>query len=206
MKNVIKFSTILLICALVLVGCKDSSLPIEMEAAIDRGKGIITKEKIPENSYESAILNHGFANLENYALQGNVKAQHFLSLAYLSGEVVPKNFELAEKWARRAANQGSKSSQYLLGMIKKSAMQTDGIYHIHKNAMLAYMWFSLAAAQGHEEAIKMRDQISTIMSGPENYEVIKMAQEQATAWRPCNDLKCMDYEPDFDPFLRNVWQ
>ena len=193
-----KIATILAACIIISVGCKDNQIPINTESAIDKLKGKITNDKLPEKSYDSALASHGFPKLLELAEQGDKKAQHFVAVAYLTGEAVPKNFSLAEKWARRAANQGSSASQYLMGMLKKSAITTEGVYHINKNVVLSYMWFSVAAANGNEASAGMREEIANIIRESGNNEWLEQGQSLATKWKICENSKCMDDEPDMD--------
>ncbi|MBY0264627.1 MAG: sel1 repeat family protein, partial [Holosporales bacterium] len=64
------------------------------------------------------------------------------------GEGMPKNLKEAEKWIRKAAEQGSAKAQYNLGLI----------YHegegMPKNLKEAARWFRKAAEQGLSEATK----------------------------------------------------
>ncbi|MEE8435016.1 MAG: tetratricopeptide repeat protein [bacterium] len=55
------------------------------------------------------------------------------------------------KWFRRAAEHGDAAAQSNLG-----GMYGEG-QGVPQDDVLAHMWFSLAAAQGNEEAVKNRD-------------------------------------------------
>lgn len=53
--------------------------------------------------------------------------------------------------AFKKAEQGDLNAQYDLGMMYKSGLG------VPQNYKLAYIWFSLAAAKGHKDAVKRRD-------------------------------------------------
>jgi len=80
------------------------------------------------------------------AEQGFAKAQFNLGLMYSKGEGVPQNYKQAMHWYSKAAEQGMAKAQYSLGLM----------YYIRQDYKLAYVWSSLAVAQGDESAIKYR--------------------------------------------------
>lgn len=178
-----------------LPGCKDASISSSASAPVDRAKAIDPRERLPETGVETALQNHGFPTLLKWAEEGDSKAQHFVAVAYLSGKVVPKNFALAETWARRAANQGSPPSQFLMGIIRKDAAVGDNLLALEPNSIISYFWFSLAAARGHDAARVERDKLERAMDS----EWVKRAQELALAWRPCTAQACLDQEPSPGP-------
>ena len=73
------------------------------------------------------------------------------------------------------ALQGSASGQFNIGTLSMAV----GIAMAPKNLVLAYMWFSLAAAQGNEEAAKNRDKVARNMTSAQ----IAEAQKLASEWR-----------------------
>ena len=181
-----------------LASCKDASLPISVEAAIDRAKTSVTGNRLPEKTSEAAISNHGHAKLLQWAQDGDEKAQHFVAVAYLTGNSVPKNFDVAAKWALRAANQGSASSQFMIGFMRADAAAGNDLLALEPNLVRAYMWLSLAAAQGHEPAKKELDRIQSSMDPS----WVQRAQTLAAAWSQCNTKECQDSEPDPGPSSR----
>lgn len=184
--------TLLILLTLSLAGCKDASLPAPLEAAVDRAKTTVSGNRLPEKSSEAAITNHGQVKLLEWAEEGDGKAQHFVAVAYLTGNTVPKNFDAAAKWALRAANQGSAPSQFLIGFIREDAAAGNNLLSVQPNLVRAYMWLSLAAAQGHEPARSELDRIQSTMEP----RWVQRAQKLAAAWQQCKAKECQDFEPD----------
>ena len=184
--------TLLIVLTLSFAGCKDASLPAPAEAAFDRAKTTLTGDRLPEKSSEAAITNHGHAKLLEWAEKGDGKAQHFVAIAYLNGNTVPKNFDAAGKWALRAANQGLARSQFLIGLIRIDAATGGHLLAVEPNFVRAYMWLSLAAAQGHEPARNELDRIQAAMDP----RWVQRSQTLAAAWQQCKAKECQDFEPD----------
>jgi TPR repeat protein len=74
-------------------------------------------------------------------------------------------------WYRLAAEQGHAHAQGDLGV-----MYYKG-WGVPKDYVLAYMWFILAAAQGDEEAVKLRDIVAGRMTPAQIAEAQRMAWE-----------------------------
>lgn len=130
-------------------------------------------------AYEREDFQTAYQNWLPLAEQGNLYAQANLSLLYLDGLGVPKNFKEFVKWSKRAAEQGSVPSQHNLGVAYengqgvgqdyaeaakwylKAADQDDtssqislgGLYEAGKgvrmNKVLALKWYLIAAQRGH---------------------------------------------------------
>ena len=83
------------------------------------------------------------------AEQGHAGAQFVLGLSYDFG--VNKDPELAFHWYNRAAEQGYADAQYHLASLYNAG---EGV---PQNYAYAYAWVNLAAAQGKESAITVRD-------------------------------------------------
>lgn len=64
---------------------------------------------------------------------------------YSKGQGVPKDFQQAIVWYRKAAEQRDLEAQYQLGLIYSEVVEPQD----YKQAMV---WFSKAAEQGHVEA------------------------------------------------------
>jgi TPR repeat protein len=150
------------------------------------------QQRISENSPTDAVDKYGFPELLRRAGDGDPRAQHFVAVAYLMGTTVPKNFDEAARWARRAANQGSSASQFLMGLIRRDdALADNDLLALQPKITLAYMWFNLAASQGHEKAKQERDSLE----GNADPRWIARAQKLSAEWRPCASAACADYEP-----------
>jgi TPR repeat protein len=87
-----------------------------------------------------------YARLRALAEEGNVLAEHLMGNMYLWGEGVPKNYEQAVAWWRKAADQGSSNSQSNLG-----DMYQNG-WGVPKDDLIAVNWFQKAADQGNAVA------------------------------------------------------
>jgi TPR repeat protein len=176
----------------VLMGCKDASLPTPLGSAISQAKGFVTGNRLPESDSREAVANHGLQTLLNWAEEGDGKAQFFVAVAYLDGQSVPKNFAAAEKWALRAANQGVPPAQYLMGFIRLAELKgTQDLSQVTPLIIRAYMWFSLSAAGGHKPAVEERDRLQSAMDNA----MVNRAQEMAANWRPCASRACWDRDP-----------
>ena len=137
--------------------------------------------------------------------QGLDVAQFNLGLMYANGQGVLKDEAEAIKWYRLAAGQGRADAQYQLGNLyyeqniypeavrwfrlaaeqgRADAQSNLGVMYadgdgVAQDYVLAYMWFSLAAAQDHREAIDNRDSIASLMSPTQ----IAEAQKRAREWK-----------------------
>ena len=78
------------------------------------------------------------------------------------------------KEMRADAKQGDADAQYNLGF-----MYSEGL-GVSRNYVLAYMWTDLAAAQGDQDAIELRDKLFMEMTPSQIIKAHKMARE----WKP----------------------
>jgi TPR repeat protein len=85
------------------------------------------------------------------AEQGQAGAQHNLGYMYQSGTSVPQNDAEGVRLYRLAAKQGIARSQASLGMMY------IGGRGVPQNTLRAYVWLSVAVAQGFEEARQQRE-------------------------------------------------
>lgn len=83
------------------------------------------------------------------AEQGNKFAMQNLGELYAEGKGVPQNQREAIKWLKRAAEAGLIDAQYKLGIA-----YLEGVT---KDARNAYIWLSVAAANGFSGAARYRD-------------------------------------------------
>lgn len=174
-------------------GCDNSSTQIQ--SVVNRANSVLTGDRLPEDTLSSALERHGFAQLLAWAKEGDMKAQHYVAVAYYEGKGVPINFAEASKWALRAANQGVPHSQLLLGRIRlDEGLQENNLLMSQAKFELAYMWFSLASAQGLSAA---DEDLKTIVSIYADQPALqKEFQQLAAEWRQCNHQSCWDFEPD----------
>ncbi len=85
------------------------------------------------------------------------------------------DYATALKEWRPLAAQGNAAAQALLGMMYYEEGQG-----VPKDYVQAYMWLSLAAAQGYERATKLRDKLAKKMTPSELAEAQRLARE----WKP----------------------
>jgi len=74
----------------------------------------------------------------------------------------------------KAAEQGCAGAQYNFGVMYHKGLGVPQDY------VMAHMWFSLAAAQAHEDAIKIRDMVAARMTREQIAEAERLARE----WKP----------------------
>lgn len=141
--------------------------------------------------------------------QGDVKAQVNLGMMYYTGEGVPKDAAKAAEWYQKAAEAGSAEGRRQLGFLHrdgegvpknasiafdlfgKAAVQGDSIaqaafgemhYNGHgttKDVVLGYAWINLAAASGHEQALKNRALAEQQMGTKD----VAEAQRLSSSWK-----------------------
>jgi len=111
-------------------------------------------EGVPENAAEAMKW------YRKAAEQGNARAQNNLGVMYKRGVGVPEddfwgweNDTEAVKWYRKAAEQGNATAQSNLGVMYENG---EGV---PKDDVVAYAWYSAAAASGHDNGCENRDDI-----------------------------------------------
>jgi hypothetical protein len=124
---------------------------------------------VPQD-YTQALYWYGLA-----AEQGYAAAQFNVGFLYATGVGVLQSYTEAGHWYWLAAQQGHADAQHNLGYL----------YHIGQGGLpqdfvQAHMWYNLAAAQGVENARKLRDHVASLISPAEE----ATAQQLAREWRP----------------------
>tara|TARA_B100000809_G_scaffold193194_1_gene192130 strand:- start:552 stop:1265 length:714 start_codon:yes stop_codon:yes gene_type:complete len=111
-------------------------------------------EGVPENAAEAMKW------YRKAVEQGNARAQNNLGVMYKKGVGVPEddfwgweNDTEAVKWYRKAAEQGNATAQSNLGVMYENG---EGV---PKDDVVAYAWYSAAAASGHDNGCENRDDI-----------------------------------------------
>jgi len=135
---------------------------------------------------------------------GQADKQLALGNAYYKGDGVPRDYKEATKWYRLAADQGLAEPCFMLGVIYEQGKSPDYFEAVKwyreaaeqgyipaqfelgnkyatgrgvpQNFAEAYVWFSIAAASGHEDARKGRDKFARKLS----HEEIMQAQARST--------------------------
>jgi uncharacterized protein len=77
-------------------------------------------------------------------------------------------------WYRRAADQGLKGAQWLLGIMYQTG------YGVQQDYVQAHMWYNLSAAQGWGPAAEARTMLERAMTPAQVAEAQKLAHE----WKP----------------------
>lgn len=112
---------------------------------------------------------------ERAARNGNRIAMHDLALYYAEGRGdVDVNIETAAKWFEKAAQRGVVDSQYNLGVLFESGQG------LPRNLTEAYVWYSIAAAQGDDFARKH----ITVLKNQINDSDVKRAQNRVAEFKP----------------------
>jgi uncharacterized protein len=108
------------------------------------------------------------------ARQGVAESQGVIGYYYNNGYgSLPKDPAIAACWFRRGANQGNAFSQFNLGRVTSIGLGVPEDY------VEAYKWLNLAAAQGIEPAISLRDTLRPLLTSAQLAE----AQRASTNWR-----------------------
>jgi TPR repeat protein len=85
-----------------------------------------------------------------------------------------RDYATAARVIRPLAEQGDANAQYALGIYYENGLG------VPQDRVKAYMWLSLAASQGRENAASVRDLAARLMSSAE----IDEAQQLARKWKP----------------------
>ncbi|MBF0124456.1 MAG: sel1 repeat family protein [Magnetococcales bacterium] len=121
-----------------------------------------------------------FEDIIRNANQGHADSQFSLGEMYYHGHFVlgqflPKDYAVAVRWFRLAAEQGHAAAQYNLGV-----RYANGGHGMSRDVVQAYMWFALAAQQENPDAIVARDRIAMSMTPAQ----IAQAQQLVQNWKP----------------------
>lgn len=105
---------------------------------------------------------------EQEAADGDKDAQYKLGRSYCCGRGRSYNTDLAIAWLCRAAIQGQVESQYELANIFANqlspASSSRTVATDNTDFEKAYMWYTLAARLGHQQAFANRERIGNMMS------------------------------------------
>jgi len=95
-------------------------------------------------------------------------------MAHDTGDGQVQKYSDAVSWYLKSAGQGHAKAQNSLGR-----MYAGGV-GVERNCLLAYMWFSLAAAQGEANSMTGRDVVESKMTAAQIAEGKKLVSE----WKP----------------------
>ena len=124
------------------------------------------------------------------AEQEHAIAQFTLGMMYSQGEGVPKDEAKAIRWYRLAAEQGHDIAQTNLGVTYAQRWyryELEAVYGdtlseanlglVQQDLVLAFMWFTLSAAQGNETAQRNKDAIEEWLTLEQIAEAQRLSQE-----------------------------
>ena len=92
------------------------------------------------------------------ALQDDGDAQYNIGQMYYNGRGVAQDYAEAVKWYKLAVGNFSEAAMLRLGMLY--SLESTG----YNDRVHAHMWLNIAAITGDELAIKLRDNLSKIMT------------------------------------------
>ncbi len=116
----------------------------------EKGLGVMHDLDRAKNLYQRA------------AEQGNVRAMHNLAvLAADGGNAGKPDYATAAQWFKKAAEYGVRDSQYNFAVLLARGLG------VQQNFVAAYMWFSIVAAQGDDDAARKRDDVGARLNANE---------------------------------------
>jgi S1-C subfamily serine protease len=121
---------------------------------------------------ESADLKLAFQSYERAASLGNVDAFYFVAAMYFKGRGVAKDVVVSAKFMLRGAEQGDAVAQNAVAIMYENGQGVSRDY------VQALKWHNLAAANGEQVFIQMRDELEARLSPSQ----VARAQELASAF------------------------
>jgi hypothetical protein len=103
---------------------------------------------------------------------GDAKAEHFLGVAYATGQGIAKNEAEAVRWFRKAAEQGYADAQYAIGLMYGTG---NGV---PKDESESYFWLNLGASNLGDQARSTRDKVGANLTQEKRLEI----QERCREW------------------------
>jgi len=118
-----------------------------LDAKTPEKNGPEEKADVPDaGGHTSEVTSEQVEEYIRKAEDGDVDAQYNLGVIYYHGEGVPRDFEKAYIWFRKAAEQDDADAQYNLGFMYGRG---EGVQKDHTQSL---QWFKRAADQGHSAA------------------------------------------------------
>ncbi len=130
------------------------------------------------SAFDNGDYVDAFTILLPFADKGEVKAQAAVGFMYDTGQGTTQHFEKAVKYYTPAAEAGDAKSQYRLGLI-----YANGGGAVAQDSFEAYVFLSLAVAQGVEEAKKPRGEMLDFLSRLRLEEAQNKTEEMAEKYR-----------------------
>jgi len=123
------------------------------------------------------------------AQQGNARAQVNLGLMYYQGEGVPRDYQEALKWWRKAADQGDADAQFNLGLSYEKGLGVPQDYQE------AFKWFQMAAGQGDAAAqFKLAAMYHKGEGVPKDYVLAYMWWDLSLSQKTDDDARKKEFE------------
>ena len=116
-------------------------------------------------------------------MQGMASAQYNLGFMYLNARGVPQNYAEAEKWYRKAAEQGDVDARCILGLAYYLGEW------VRKDLVQSYFWFSLAASRGSGEQCRQAPEAKARIAKELTPENLKRAQAMVRDWEKSHPRK-----------------
>lgn len=104
-----------------------------------------------QDAWEAGEFDAAFEVWQPLAVAGNPDAQRALGYMYEHGISVEEDDTVAVRLYRSAAMQGNVDAQFRLGFLTSEGIGTP------QDFFYGYIWLNIAGANGHVEALKMRD-------------------------------------------------
>jgi len=125
---------------------------------------------------------------EQAAAEGEVRAMSALCFIHYKGHIdETRDFLIAAKWCRKAADVGDAKAQFNLGVMVAHGQGVEQDY------VAAYQWLTLAMDTLHDDALSARDALVTRMTSRE----VEAGQEAANEWRKAHRmLQAKNFLPD----------
>ena len=111
------------------------------------------------------------AEIKALAEKGDADAQYTLGLVYRTGAGLPRDYQAAAKWYRKAAEQGDTRAQIGLGVMYERG---EGVPQDYKES---YKWYNIVAAGGDLDAANNRDFVAGKLSRREIAEAERLSRE-----------------------------
>ncbi len=114
-----------------------------------------------------AAFDDALAIFRHAADRGDAGAQNNLGMLYESGAGVTIDHAAALRWFTKSAEAGVAMARYNLAMLLATAhimQQSDRPQHRDEDLAAAYMWLSLAAKDGLEQAIESKPELTGFLT------------------------------------------
>jgi hypothetical protein len=132
---------------------------IFLEYMIKRPDFLEAQKAIKQKNYSEA-----YSLYKEYADRGNAAAQANLGMMHEIGVGGDRNDQEAEKWYRKAAEQGLAEAQFLLTQVLVGDIMMEDNDKSSELFTEGYVWVSLAAFQGHSEAKRAIERLAKRMT------------------------------------------